>query len=209
MPDFTVARRGTDSSGRGIFATAYMWDWWQRVCAELGFTPTIVQGAFMGRAGGGAADSAGYHDGGGCFDLRTWDRTADEVEQIIRTTRRLGAMAWVRDQRHGMDPHIHLGLGSDKPLAVGAMRQWDAYLSGRDGLTGNGPDYHWRPSPLVTTPPEEEDDMPAYTEWPQKDRDALVADIVKGLTSAPIDLGDGKRRSLKQVLKELWMKRNV
>lgn len=55
----------------------------------------------------------------------------------------------------------------------------------------------------------QEDDMPAYTEWPQKDRDALVADVVKGLTSAPIDLGDGKRRSLKQVLKELWQKRNT
>ena len=57
--------------------------------------------------------------------------------------------------------------------------------------------------------PTQEDDMPAYTEWPQKDRDALVADIVKGLVSAPIDLGDGKRRALKQVLKELWAKRNV
>lgn len=157
MPDFTVARIGTDTSGRPIYATRYMADWWRRVCDDLGFTPTIVQGAFMVRAGGGASASAGYHDQGGCFDLRTWDRTGSQVDAIVRTCRRLGAAAWVRDQRHGMDPHIHLLLGTDQPLASGARTQWQQYLNGRDGLAGNGPDYHWRPNPLVTTPPE--DDM--------------------------------------------------
>jgi hypothetical protein len=208
VPDFTIAHRGTDSSGRPIFATDYMWSWWERVCDELGFTPTIVQGAFMARAGGGASASAGYHDGGGCFDLRTWDRTADEVEQIIRVTRRLGAMSWVRDHRHGMDPHIHLGLGTDKPLAVGALRQWQAYLSGHDGLTSNGPDYEWRPTPLVTTPPEEEDDMP-FTE-------KQLRQIVREEVAAELDraekVTDGtaeKKRSLRQMVKELWLKRNT
>lgn len=162
MPDFTVQQRGTDTSGRGIYATAYMWDWWDRVCHELGFTPTIVQGAFMGRAGGGAAASAGYHDGAGCFDLRTWDRTQSEVAATIRTLRDMGAAAWVRDSRHGMDPHIHFVLGADQPLASGAAYQWRQYLDGRDGLASNGPDYHPRPNPLVTTPPE--DPMADYAE---------------------------------------------
>lgn len=151
-----VIRYGTDTSGRAIYMTTYMRDWWERVVDELGFTPTIVQGAFMTRVGGGASASAGYHDAGGCLDLRTWNLGASQIEDVIRTTRSLGAASWVRDQRHGMDPHIHLLLGSDKPLASGAAYQWQQYLNGRDGLSGNGPDYHWRPSPLVTTPPRED-----------------------------------------------------
>jgi hypothetical protein len=155
MPDFTIVRFGTDTSGRGLFATRYMLDWWRRVCDTLGFEPVVTQGAFMLRNGGGASASAGYHDQGGCFDLRVWDRTPDEVGQVIRTCRRLGAAAWVRDaQRGGMDPHIHLVLGSDRPLASGAAWQWSEYVEGNDGLAGRGSDYHFRPNPLVLTPPK-------------------------------------------------------
>lgn len=155
MPDFTVAKRGTDSSGRAIFATDYMWSWWEAVCAELGFTPTITQGAFMARAGGGADASAGYHDGGGTFDLRVWDLTASQVEQAVRTLRACGAAAWLRNVQHGgfEDPHIHFVLGSDSPLSPGAAWQWLAYLNGGDGLSGGTRDYHPRPTPLVVEPP--------------------------------------------------------
>jgi hypothetical protein len=139
-----------------------MWGWWQSVCDELGFTPVVTQGAFMTRAGGGASASAGYHDQGGCFDLRVWDRTLPEVSQIIRVTRRRGAASWVRDaQRGGMDPHIHLVLGTDRPLASGAAWQWNEYIEGNDGLAGRGSDYHERPRPLVLTPPQE-DPMAQY-----------------------------------------------
>lgn len=157
MPDFTVAQHGTDSSGRPIFMTAFMAAWWAGVVERLRFTPTIVQGAFMDRAGGGAAASAGYHDGAGCLDLRVWDLTEDQQGRLVRELRRSGAAAWVRDQRHGMDPHIHLVLGTDSPLANGAAWQWEQYLGGRDGLSVGGRDYHWRPDPLVTTPPPEDD----------------------------------------------------
>lgn len=160
MPDYRVSAVGRDPNGRTIYMTAYMRNWWERVVAELGFRPTITQGAFMARAGGGAAASAGYHDLGGCLDLRVWDLSAARVELLIRTLRRQGAAAWLRDQRHGMDPHIHLVLGTDEPLTGGASSQWRAYINGRNGLASNGPDYHWRPSPLVLKPPE--DDMP-YT----------------------------------------------
>lgn len=155
MPDFTVLRRGTDSSGRGIFATDYMWDWWQAVCAELGFSPVVTQGAWMAKNGGGAKDSAGYHDGGGTFDLRVWNLTDEQVAKTVRTLRRHGAAAWLRNQQHGgfEDPHIHFVLGSDSGLTPGARSQWSAYLNGRDGLASNGPDYHWRPEPLVLKPP--------------------------------------------------------
>lgn len=165
MSDFTVTQRGLDSSGRELFATAYMWAWWDRVCDELGFAPVIVQGAFMTRVPGGGADaSAGYHDAAGCLDLRVWDITEDQVAKTIRTLRRHGAAAWVRDERHGMDPHIHLVLGADRPLADGAAWQWQQYLEGRDGLSSGGRDYHWRPAPIVTTPPPPEDDMPLSDE---------------------------------------------
>lgn len=161
MPDYTVSQHGTDSSGRGVFSTAYMWSWWQAVCDELGFTPVITQGAWMVRNGGGADASAGYHDGGGCFDLRVWNLTRSQVNQTITTLRACGAAAWLRDQRHGgfTDPHIHFVLGSDDGLAPGAAYQWLNYLSGGDGMGSR--DYHPRPTPLVTEPPDSlmEDDM--------------------------------------------------
>ena len=49
----TVVRMGTDPSGRPILVTRKMRRWWRRVCVRLGFTPTIVQGAWMAQAGGG------------------------------------------------------------------------------------------------------------------------------------------------------------
>jgi hypothetical protein len=149
--DFTVVKHGVDTSGRAIYMTRYMQLWWEDYCEELGFAPIIVQGAFMTRNGGGADASAGYHDEAGCLDLRVWDRTEDEVAKMVRAGRRRAAATWVRDERHGMDPHLHLVLGPDRPLASGAAYQWNQYVAGRDGLAGNGSDYHWRPSPLVGT----------------------------------------------------------
>lgn len=165
MPDFTVAQHGTDSSGRPIYATNYMWTWWAGVVDRLKFTPTIVQGAFMARVEGGGADaSAGYHDAAGCLDLRVWDLTDVQRARLVRELRRSGAAAWIRDATHGgMDPHLHFVLGTDYPLADGAAWQWEQYLGGRDGLSSGGRDYHWRPDPLVTTPPPE-DDMADYGE---------------------------------------------
>lgn len=164
MPDFTVSRVGTDTSGRPILMTAHMRDWWEGVVAELGFRPTVVQGAFMSRNGGGAAASAGYHDLGGCLDVRTWDLTRSQLDALVRVCRSRGGAAWRRDKtptHGGMDPHCHITLGSDQPLTSGAAESWRSYLAGCNGLANNAPDYEWRPSPLVTEPPE--DDMP-FTE---------------------------------------------
>lgn len=153
----TIAKHGTDSSGRPILASDYLWALWLRVLDDLDFTPTIIQGAYMARAGGGADDSSGFHDAGGCFDIRTWDLTADQLETLIRTLRRYGCAAWRRDHEHGgFDPHLHFVCGTDYDLAPGAAAQWRDYLAGHDGLASHGPDYEWRPSPLVTTPPEED-----------------------------------------------------
>lgn len=173
MTDFTVARDGTDGVGRAIWLTAYMHDWFEalvKACQQhAGFTPVIVQGAFMVRDGGGAAASAGYHDAGGCIDLNVLGLTTHQWQYLVRQCRRTGAAAWKRDRSwvHGaMAPHVHVTLGSDRPLSVGAKASWAEYLAGGDGLMGDRPDYHWRPDPLVTTwppahkPATQEDDMP-------------------------------------------------
>lgn len=167
MPAWTVTRRGTDTSGRGIYASDYMWSVWLMVLAHPDVKPfahkiVITQGAWMTLAGGGASASAGYHDGGGCFDLRVWNLTTAEIRTLIRVLRLHGIAAWLRNEAHGgfSDPHIHLVLGTDYDLDDGAAYQWRSYIAGGDGMGGS--DYHPRPHPLVTTPPE--DDMADYAE---------------------------------------------
>lgn len=157
MLDFTVAPRGIDSSDRPILMSQYMADWWDAVVDELGWQPVIVQGAWMSRVpGGGAKGSEGYHDKGGCLDIRTRDLTTAQIDQLNRVVRRCGGVGWRRDaDRGGMDPHYHLLLGTDADLAPGAAGQWLDYQHGLDGLATRGRDYEWRPAPLVLTPPEE------------------------------------------------------
>ena len=161
MPAFK--EYGTDSSGRKILMTPFMHDWFEAIVRELGFRPTIVQGAWMRFAGGGATESAGYHDGGGCLDLRVWDLTATQQQAVVHAFRWGGAGGWIRDKAHGgFDPHFHLVLGSDVGLSAGAAWQWLNYIHGGDGLSSGGRDYHPRPNPLVTEPPKslmEEDIM--------------------------------------------------
>lgn len=110
----------------------------------------------MSIEGDGADGSAGYHDGGGCFDLRVWNLTDAQVALLILVIRERGAAAWLRNLVHGgfEDPHIHLVLGTDADLDDGAAWQWRDYIGGGDGIGGR--DYHRRPSPLVLTPPTED-----------------------------------------------------
>ncbi len=164
MPDFTVAQRGTDSSGRPILATAFFWRVWQAVLADERVQPfahlvVVVQGAFMARLGGGASASAGYHDLGGCWDVRTWNLSADQERILWAVTWEYAICFWKRDAAHGgMDEHGHGVAGWDKPLASGAAYQWQQARAHppRDGLAGNGPDYMQRPNkPLPAAPPAE------------------------------------------------------
>lgn len=154
MTDADVIRYGTDPNGRPILLTRRAASWvtaYVAACKARGFTPQIVQGSHMARLGGGAKASAGYHDHGGAIDFRTWDRTDAERAFMVREARRRGGAAWIRDKAHGgMDPHMHVTLGWDAgEIDPGTRAQWQSYLQGRDGLSSNGPDYHWRPDPLV------------------------------------------------------------
>lgn len=165
-----VIQRGIDSSGRPIKASREMWAAWDAACDELGFVPTIVQGGFVGS--GGADQSAETH-AGDALDIRLWDRTEAERRKMIRVLRGRAFAYWERYESQGFDLHAHLIPGPWAHPSPQALDQWNDYLNGRDGLAGNGPDYHWRPDPLVTEPPEE-DDMP-YTE---KQLTAIVENAV-------------------------------
>lgn len=172
--DSTVRQRGTDPSGRPILASDKLWGWWEGVVWSLGFRPTVVQGAWMSRLGGGAADSAGFHDYGGCIDLRVWDLTVSQVGQVVAAIRASGrAAAWVRDRLHGgMDPHIHVVFYDDDALSTGARWQWFEYIGGRDGLASRGADYHPHPIPYPTSTPEE-----AYMPTAEEIAAALTAKV--------------------------------
>lgn len=173
---------GTDTSGRPVLMTPYMAHWYEGLVFRLGWRPTIVQGAWMARLGGGADASEGYHDGGGCLDLRVWDLPGQRQRELVLACRAGGAAAWLRDRVHGgMDPHLHLVLGTDSGLAAGVAWQWREYLAGRDGLASRGLDYHPRPDPLVTTPPED---------WPMP----TVDEIAAAVRDLEIQTEDGPQR---------------
>lgn len=146
--------RGTDSSGRPIRMSPIMAATWARVIEELGFEPVITQGGWMGDLA--ASLSGTTHNGDAC-DLRVWNLTPSQVEKTIRVLRSYGYAAWLRNLLHGgfKDAHIHFVPGYWASPSPSALRQWDACKNGRDGLAGNGPDYH--AYSLADTPPE--DDM--------------------------------------------------
>lgn len=168
--DWTVARRGTDTSGRGIFASAFFWFVWLRMLADPRLDAfrariVVVQGPWMVRNGGGADASAGYHDRGGCIDVRTWNLTLAEQALLWEVAAEYGFWFWKRDaapEHGGMDEHGHGVAGWDNDCATGAVIQWGQARNGRDGLARNGPDYVVRRGPLVLFPPDrllQEDDM--------------------------------------------------
>lgn len=160
MGAYSRVSLGHDTSGRPLVLnrrTLRMLRAVERRLSKLAGRPvrlTIVQGSY--RAGNGAAASADTHDAGGVLDVRTWDLASKgiTVAQLVRELRLAGFAAWLRDQRHGrMDSHVHAVAIGDKQLSRGARQQVVAYRHGRDGLVGNGPDYHprvaIRPWPLV------------------------------------------------------------
>lgn len=189
---------GTDTSGRRIVVTRRMKAAYDAVVRECGVAPVIVQGAFMAEFGGGAKESASYHDRAGCIDTRTWNLTADEQESVIRCARRVGWAVWKRDAAHGgMDEHMHWVLIDEPDMSDGAVQQVRAYLDGLDGLASGGKDYHWRPDPIPTFDLDsfQEDDMPTMQEL----KDELVPVIVNQIMKRNIDTkGMTVARALRQ-----------
>lgn len=180
-------RRFTDSSGRGVWASDYEWGRWEAVVFDVGFRPVITQGPWQKlNPGGGAPNSAGYHDYGGTFDLRVKDLTDEQVGRLVRSLRRAGCVAWLRNVQHGgfTDPHIHFVMAGAPNLSSGATWQVSEYRIDNDGLSSRGPDYHWRPSPLVLSPTEEMF-MPTADEIANATRSVVREEVAKALTGVP------------------------
>lgn len=172
---------GRDTSGRPIIMTRRMKAAFDAVVARAGISPVIVQGAFMASvAGGGAAASAGYHDLAGCIDTRTWNLTADQQAALLKVARSVGWAVWKRDRVHGgMDEHMHWVLLDEPNMTAGAAWQENEYRAGRDGLAGQGSDYHWRPEVIQAFDYDAflEDNMPSMEEL----KDELVPAIINQL----------------------------
>lgn len=80
---------------------------------------------------GGVSASAGTHDGGGVFDVKT-PLTSEAVSGL----RRRGFAAWMRSANIGGVQHIHaLEIGNPN-LSPAAARQVQDFLGGGDGLKG-------------------------------------------------------------------------
>jgi hypothetical protein len=141
---------------------------------------TVTQGSFKG--GSGADASGSTHDGGGAFDLRTWNLPASVQANLcavlIDALRRRNVCAWYRDQAHGgFDPHIH-GIVRDEPgLSSGAAWQVAEYDRVHNGLSNQGPDYHARPPQTPFDP--EETDVPLTPTEITAIADAVWAKIIR------------------------------
>lgn len=163
---YEVRKYGTDSSGRDILMNRRMKAAFDVACRKAGVTPTVVQGAYMARVGGGASQSAETHDQGGCIDTRTWDLSWWKQRRLIRAGRSVGWAVWKRNEKHGgFDEHMHWVLLGDQDATSDAKWQMDEYRQGRDGLASRGPDYHWRPKVI---------DGFNYAEWLKNQRKPAV-----------------------------------
>lgn len=148
MGAYTRVRLGYDSSGRPIDTDRRHKQFYDLACEHSGVTPTIVQGAY--RAGAGAAASAGTHDGGGVFDLRTWNLSDEQRRKFQWASRQLGGTCWYRTPSQGFDYHMHDGVLGHKTASSGLKSQFAMYLQGYNGLRSWAADDFKRPSPIPT-----------------------------------------------------------
>ena len=86
--------------------------------------------------------SANTHKGDGVIDVRTRGvgLTNAEIVSLARAMADSGIAPFIRDERDGMDPHIHGLVIADPemdPSAKGQVKSWDA---GRNGLRNNAKD---------------------------------------------------------------------
>lgn len=144
---------GVDSSGRPLYLSNDTKSRLDQIFDDIGWLPTITQGEYMLRAGGGADDSSGFHNFRCCDDFRIWDHTDSEMDEFINAASKVGLQGWRRDAAHGgMDPHCHaVACGPHEDASSGAIAQMASVARGGDGLSPEGSDYErkYRKLPLV------------------------------------------------------------
>jgi peptidoglycan hydrolase-like protein with peptidoglycan-binding domain len=104
----------------------------------LGRTLVLSQGSYNP---GGDPTSAGTHDGGGVVDISVSGLSTATRTTVVRTLRRVGFAAWLRNPSQGDWPyHIHAVAISDTDLSAQAQHQVGDYYLGLNGLANRGAD---------------------------------------------------------------------
>lgn len=192
---------------RGFPACSCLAEWLPVFETAIGRSPRWFQLV------GDAPASAGFHRGGGSADSEPLSTSE------LRIARNMGAAAWNRLWTNNYHAHLRLNgcphntIAQPQVADLNAGRDGTGPLYDNAGVPDDGPrdGVHW---PLrswregIAWALEQGDDMPKYREWEQADKDALAGDLVQAVLDAQIETPKGKR-SVAQVLKELWNKRNV
>lgn len=108
----------------------------------------LAQGSFSTSV----SASGSTHAGDGAFDVRTTGvgLARKETVSLLRALRDSGAAAAIRDERDGMDDHIHGVVIDDRQESDSAKWQVEEYKAGRNMLSNGKRDrYPYRPTPLV------------------------------------------------------------
>lgn len=192
----------------GLPACTCLVEWVPAFERAIGRAPRLFQLA------GDAPASNGFHRNGGSADYEPLS------EAELRTARNMGGAAWNRwwyDDDGGSNFHSHIRLNGCPHNTVGQPQVEDL----NEGRDGTGPLYDnagapddgprdgvrwplrtWREG--IEWAEQQEDDM-AFTDWPEKDQNALVnavADkVVDRLLAADVDPGKPKL-SVRQALRQ-------
>lgn len=180
--------------------------WTDKQLRAKGKALRVIQGSYNR----GVAASAGTHDYDAVFDVGVMGLEWPAAQKVLRE---LGWAAWWR-QPPTFSHHIHMiSLGYPGQVGVFVPGQVADYYAHRSGLSGHVADSSWHPADIDSTI----FDYPAWVaEQEDKVDDATIEKIAnaaaKALLATRVDLGEkGAKddRSVEQVLKELWNKRNV
>jgi hypothetical protein len=166
---------------------------------------TIIQTCYHS----GYAPSAGTHDYDGVFDVEITGLTWWQAQRFLREC---GWAAWFRHTGEWADPgswHIHMasipeGLPGNPTIAQidgayssvgiqvgiyvpGQIDDYYAHALGLKGLHRAGVDRSWFPSNInATVFRYREDDLMAFSDWSQADKDAFGAFIQQQVAAAVI-----------------------
>lgn len=186
--------------------------WLQVLERELLDRGVIRENIDIAQLTGTATESAGVHKGGGAFDLWQHDDTT------VWVCRQMGADAtWARTTgSFANNKHTH-GVLTGCPHNAPARYQIDEVRQGGDGLTGSAPDTGPRPLSGRTWREgiawaeeqhknrlREQDDMPNYTDWTDRDKKALSKDVADEIMARKVRIvgAEGKKKevTVKQAL---------
>ena len=105
---------------------------------DKSFLIRLAQGSFSHSV----AASGSTHDGDAVVDVRTRGIGMDtgEIRMLSQSLKQAGAQPFTRDERDGMDPHLHVLFATDGQMSDSAKRQVADYDAGLNGLTNRKKD---------------------------------------------------------------------